>query len=60
MDGDGRRLELNGLDPCLATGDPACGGGGGGELVRALEALPQRMADLEELATTDGLHKEVF
>lgn len=36
------------------------GGDGGGELLRALEALPQRMADLKELATTDGLHDEVF
>lgn len=62
MDGaDGRMLEVDGLDPCLVAGDPAYGNGsgGGGELVRALEALPQRMADAEALAVTDGLNKEV-
>lgn len=62
MHGDSRSLEVNGFDPGLVAGDPAYGiggGGGGGELVRALEALPQRMADVEELAITDGLHKEV-
>lgn len=32
---------------------------GNGELVRALNALPQRMADLEELATTRGMDDEV-
>lgn len=59
MDGGGRRLEADGLDLCLMAGDPAYGNGGGGELVRALEELPQRMADVEELAITEGLHKEV-
>ncbi|CAM9343915.1 unnamed protein product, partial [Pylaiella littoralis] len=64
----GRRLEIDVFDPCLVApedeffGDNGGAGGGGGgcggELVRALEALPQRMADLEELATTDGLHHE--
>lgn len=59
MDGGDRRLEANGFDPCLVAGDPAYGNGGGGELVRALEALPQRMADVKELAITHGVHKEV-
>lgn len=60
MDGGGGRLEIGGFDTCLVAGDPAYGDGGGGELVRALDALPQRMADVEELAVTGGLHKEVF
>lgn len=57
MDGSsGRVLEADGFDPCAVAGDQAYGGdgggdGGGGEIVRALDLLPQRMADLEELAT---------
>eukprot|EP00903_Cladosiphon_okamuranus_P013658 g12719.t1 len=58
MNGDDRRLEANGFDTCFVAGDPAHGNVGGSELVRALEALPQRMADLEELAITHNLHEE--
>lgn len=32
---------------------------GGGELIRVLGMLPQRMADLEELARVEGLDGEV-
>lgn len=49
-DGDGGRGEGGGEEEA---------GSSGGELVRMLELLPQRMADLEELALADGLDDEV-
>lgn len=67
MDGSsGRMLEASGVDLCFVAQDTTCGsdGGGGssgagGEIARALDMLPQRMADLEELATSHGLQDEV-
>lgn len=59
---DGRVLVEGGGDGDGGRGD---GGGeedagsNGGELLRMLELLPQRMADLEELALADGLDDEV-
>lgn len=35
------------------------GGGGSGEITRALDKLPQRMADLAELAAVEGADEEV-
>ncbi|CBN79649.1 conserved unknown protein [Ectocarpus siliculosus] len=61
----GRMLEASGVDPCFVAQDTTCGsdGGGGssgdgGEIARALGMLPQRMADVEELARSHGLQDE--
>ncbi|CAN0081689.1 unnamed protein product, partial [Ectocarpus fasciculatus] len=68
MDGSsGRMLEASGVDPCFVAQDTTCGsdggggsnGAGGGEIARALGMLPQRMADLDELARSHGLQDEV-
>lgn len=40
-------------------GDRGGGGGGSGEIARALNKLPQRMADLAELAAVEGADYEV-
>ncbi|CAN0188073.1 unnamed protein product, partial [Ectocarpus sp. 12 AP-2014] len=67
MDGSsGHMLEASGVDLCFVARDATCGsdGGGGssgdgGEIARALDMLPQRMADVEELARSHGLQDEV-